>query len=100
MDKLLETLHNLNYVVTAYMQFLLHDQCACTEAKRILTSELCVDVNSFVMLNIDPYLYVYPCTQAIDKLSKARNSEQVAAVCLDLIKWTAETIHELDEMEA
>lgn len=100
MDKLLEVLNDLNCISDTCAGALMHNKLTKTQAKQALITELCMAINSFAMLGIDTYMYVYNCTVAIEKLNKATNAEQVVKVCLDLNLWTAETMHELNEMEA
>lgn len=97
METLIETLRDLNSISDTCAGALMHNKLTKTQAKQALITELCMAINSFALLGIDTYLYVYNCTLAIEKLNKATNSEQVVKVCLDLNLWTAETIYGSEE---
>lgn len=100
MDRLLKVFNNLNFIASEISESVLHDECTCAKAKKVLISGLCHSINRFASIDIDTYVYVFPCTLAIRQLNDAKNSEKVVHVCLEIIKWTAETIHELNESEA
>lgn len=100
MENLLKTLIKLNQVVENCTEALLEDRITKTNAKHMLITELCMAINSFAMLDIGIYTYVYPCTHTIREITYATNSEQLIAASLQLNLLLAEIIHKLDESEA
>lgn len=99
MENIIAILSELNQVIENCSEALMHDKITKTQAKHELITELCISINSFAMVNIDTYFYIHPCADAIYNINLATNDEQIVRVCLRLIKWTAETIHELMEDE-
>lgn len=100
MDELIKTLSQLNSVVEHTTSMLLEDRITKTNAKNILITEISKAINSFALLDIDAYIYIYPCTHAIREITYATNAEQVIAACLQLNLWAAEKTHKLNESEA